>query len=78
MKIKLSKTAGKPLSKLHLDDKDQYTMYRVPEGKSLDSDVGVSGQEMLGLSCLVPSRDEQGKMVFGKWGGGKNKRSLQP
>ncbi|CAO3585123.1 unnamed protein product [Absidia cylindrospora] len=64
MKIKLSKTPGKPVSRLHLDDKDQYTMYRVPEGKSLDSDVGVSGQEMLGLSCLVPSRDEEGKMVF--------------
>ncbi|KAI8096932.1 DNA-directed RNA polymerase I, subunit RPA34.5 [Halteromyces radiatus] len=62
MKIKLSKTPGKPVSKLELNDNEKFTMYRVPEGTSLASDVGVSGQEMFGFSCLVPS--DQGKMVF--------------
>lgn len=66
MQIKVSKSAGKPLSRLQLDEKDMYCMYRVPEGKTLDSDVGISGQEMLGLSCMVPSRDQKGKLVFGK------------
>ncbi|KAI8328150.1 DNA-directed RNA polymerase I, subunit RPA34.5 [Chlamydoabsidia padenii] len=64
MQIKMSKTAGKPLSRLQLDEKDMYSLYRVPQDKSLDSDVAISGQEMLGLSCMVPSRNQKGKLVF--------------
>ncbi|ORY99739.1 hypothetical protein BCR42DRAFT_430080 [Absidia repens] len=64
MRIKQSQPVGTPLSTLYVDDKDAYALYRVPKGKSLDDDVGVSGHEMFGFSCLVPCRDKKGKMVF--------------
>ncbi|CAO3593401.1 unnamed protein product [Absidia cylindrospora] len=64
MRMKSSKKAGSPLSTLYVDDRDAYALYRVPEGKTLDDDVGVSGHEMLGFSCLMPCRDKKGKMMF--------------
>ncbi|CAO3636135.1 unnamed protein product [Cunninghamella blakesleeana] len=63
--FKYPKTEGKSLAELKLNEnKDKYTLYKVPEGKTLESDVGISGQEMLGLTCLLPSKDNSGKLVF--------------
>ncbi|KAI9301279.1 DNA-directed RNA polymerase I, subunit RPA34.5 [Cunninghamella echinulata] len=64
LSFKYPKTAGKPLSKLLINEKDTFTLYKVPEGKDLEADVGISGQEMLGFNCLLPSKNKQGKLVF--------------
>ncbi|CAO3613063.1 unnamed protein product [Cunninghamella echinulata] len=64
LSFKYPKTAGKPLSKLLINEKDTFTLYKVPEGKNLEADVGISGQEMLGFNCLLPSKNKQGKLVF--------------
>ncbi|ORX56963.1 hypothetical protein DM01DRAFT_1334518 [Hesseltinella vesiculosa] len=61
MQLKQGKSAGKPKSRLLLNDNDKYTMYRVPDDQD-EKDMGVSGQEMFGLECLLPSGG--GKLSF--------------
>lgn len=75
MKIKLpSERSRKALGKLNQDN-DSFALYRVPQthknhednGKEdQEVDFGISGQEMSGFSCLLPSRNQEGKLVFGR------------
>ncbi|KAI8062533.1 DNA-directed RNA polymerase I, subunit RPA34.5 [Gongronella butleri] len=58
MTLNQSNKSGKAQSRLMLGN-DKYTMYKVPSG---EKDVGVSGQEMHGFECLVPSGD--GRLTF--------------
>lgn len=72
MKAPSHKASKKALAKLEKDN-DKFALYKVPteqdmdeetEGESLD--LGISGHEMVAFDCLVPSREENGKLVFGK------------
>lgn len=77
MKAPSKKNSKKALGKLE-KGKDKYALYKVPTGTNLKSqsddeeleddnvDLGISGQEMLSLDCLVPSREDNGKLTFGK------------
>jgi hypothetical protein len=79
MKIKLptNKATKKALGKLEKDSDNKYALYKVPtEQEDQDAmdeaeenedniDLGISGHEMVAFDCLVPSREENGKLVFG-------------
>lgn len=69
------KTSTKALGKLEKED-NKYALYKVPtdkdENDDMDeeegaADLGISGHEMLGFDCLVPSREDNGKLAFGKY-----------
>lgn len=79
MKIKIpsNKATKKSLGKLEKDD-DKYALYKVPTGTEEEKDqetmeedeenvdLGISGHEMIAFDCLVPSREDNGKLAFGK------------
>lgn len=72
MKLKApsTKASKKALAKLEKGN-DKYALYKVPTAQDMEeneevADLGISGHEMLGFDCLVPSREENGKLVFGK------------
>ncbi|KAI9269201.1 DNA-directed RNA polymerase I, subunit RPA34.5 [Phascolomyces articulosus] len=69
LEIKLpssKKQSRKPLAKLN-DKNNEYALYRVPQANDEkgdeqdDEDVGVSGQEMAGFTCLLP---EDGYLAY--------------
>lgn len=68
------KASTKALGKLEKEDSSKYALYKVPTSKDdsdMDeeegaADLGISGHEMLGFDCLVPSREDNGKLAFGK------------
>ncbi|KAF7723557.1 hypothetical protein EC973_001846 [Apophysomyces ossiformis] len=63
MKIRTS-SSKKCLSKLK-KDKESYALYRVPSAADEEeTDSGISGHEMNGFSCLLPSMKKNGKLVF--------------
>ncbi|KAI8365257.1 uncharacterized protein BYT42DRAFT_589354 [Radiomyces spectabilis] len=74
MKIKVpSASSRKALGKLKKgegDDAESFALYRVPKNTDKsnaseeDNDIGISGQEMNGFTCLVPSREKNGQFVF--------------
>lgn len=72
-KLPSAKSSKKALGKLEKKD-DKYALYKVPtEAEETDdmteeenNDLGISGHEMMGFDCLVPSREENGKLTFGK------------
>ncbi|KAK4519965.1 uncharacterized protein ATC70_010209 [Mucor velutinosus] len=77
MKIKAptDKATKKPLAKFEKED-DKYALYKVPTASDLKSesddenlddenvDLGISGHEMVSFDCLVPSREDGGKLAF--------------
>lgn len=73
LKIKApsTKASKKALAKLEKGN-DKYALYKLPTaGEDMEEseepvDLGISGHEMLAFDCLVPSREENGKVVFGK------------
>lgn len=77
MKAPTQKANKKALGKLEKGN-DKYALYKVPTGVNLKSqsddeeldndnvDLGISGHEMVSFDCLVPSREDNGKLAFGK------------
>jgi hypothetical protein len=76
MKVPTEKVSKKALGKLE-KGKDKYALYKVPTTVNLKSqsddeelddenvDLGISGHEMVSFDCLVPSREENGRLAFG-------------
>lgn len=66
-----TKASKKALAKLEKGN-DKFALYKVPTASSTEeeeeeaADLGISGHEMLAFDCLVPSREENGHLVFGK------------
>lgn len=71
MKIKVpaQKASKKALAKYEKDS-ERYALYKVPTEEDTEDgepvDLGISGHEMVAFDCLVPSREDNGKLVFGK------------
>ncbi|KAG2191409.1 hypothetical protein INT46_000229 [Mucor plumbeus] len=75
IKAPTTKATKKPLAKLEKDN-DKYALYKVPTANNLKSesddedlddenvDLGISGHEMVSFDCLVPSREDNGKLAF--------------
>ncbi|KAI8640995.1 DNA-directed RNA polymerase I, subunit RPA34.5 [Parasitella parasitica] len=75
IKTPTNKSMKKPLAKLEKDD-DKYALYKVPTASNFKSesesgdesgdnvDLGISGHEMISFDCLVPSREDGGKLTF--------------
>ncbi|KAI9474061.1 MAG: DNA-directed RNA polymerase I, subunit RPA34.5 [Benjaminiella poitrasii] len=75
MKIKSpsEKATKKPLGKTEKNG-DKYALYKVPTATDLKTesdeeaednvDIGISGQEMISLDCLVPTRENNGQLTF--------------
>ncbi|KAG1052071.1 hypothetical protein G6F43_005764 [Rhizopus delemar] len=72
LKLKAPTSTSTKLAKFEKNN-NKYALYRVPteQFNSVDEDDedsekrdhGISGQEMLGFDCLVPCREENGKLV---------------
>ncbi len=75
LKLKAPTSTSTKLAKFEKNN-NKYALYRVPteQFNSVDEDDedsekkdhGISGQEMLGFDCLVPCREENGKLVKSK------------
>ncbi|KAI9251082.1 DNA-directed RNA polymerase I, subunit RPA34.5 [Helicostylum pulchrum] len=69
MKIKVpaQKASKKALAKYEKDS-ERYALYKVPTEEDTEDgepvDLGISGHEMVAFDCLVPSREDNGKLVF--------------
>lgn len=71
MKIKVptQKASKKALAKYEADS-EKYALYKVPTEEEMEDgepvDLGISGHEMVAFDCLLPSREDNGKLAFGK------------
>ncbi|KAI8083761.1 DNA-directed RNA polymerase I, subunit RPA34.5 [Thamnidium elegans] len=67
MKVPTQKATKKALAKYEKDD-DKYALYKVPTEEDMEDgepvDLGISGHEMVAFDCLVPSREDNGKLAF--------------
>jgi hypothetical protein len=73
MKIKTPSDGSKKAIAKFEKESNKYLLYNVPSNnfsyddeESQESDLGVSGQEMFGFDCIVPSHSDNGKSVRGK------------